>query len=381
MGQDDWTDDESMWDAETDQPKGEDEDIIDISLEDLDDVAPLPKAAPSQPLPTAPTEGTPLGAPVPTVPGPLPAKKKGAAEMVASAALNILPLAVAGGLGGFLGWGIMEPFITDQAGAQQITIVLREMAMFFGVLGACIGACIGSVDGITAGNLRRAAEGFGLGLLVGALCGAFGDIFGQLVYGGLGGEHGSILLTMIARTIGWAVVGAGVGVAPGILARARRKILNGIVGGLMGGALGGFLFDPIALVVGSGELSRMIAMTALGVAAGAAIGVVEQVTKEAWLVITGGPLTGKQFILYNPVTTIGSSYKCDIALVKDQTIAPVHCTIDRTSGRSVLVAQAGAATYVNGQPVTRHTLRDGDVIQVGQTALTYSERIAAAYPS
>ncbi len=362
--------------AENRQPP--DDDIIDISHEDLLDVEPLQPPAPTAGLPA---EGTPLGAPLPSVPQQPPlAKKKSAAEVAVTAALNILPLAVAGGLGGLLAWGLAEPFVVDRPGAASMTIVLREMAAFFALLGACIGACIGTVDGITTANLRRTFQGAGLGLAIGAVCGAFGGIFGQLVYSGLGAGRGSMLLTIIARSVGWAVVGAGVGVAPGILARAKAKIINGIIGGLAGGALGGFLFDPIAAVVGSGELSRMIAMTALGAAAGAAIGVVEEVAKQAWLVITAGPLAGKQFILYNPVTTIGSSYKCDIALVKDQTIAAVHCTIDRSSGRSVLVAQPGAPTFVNGRPVTRHALRDGDVIQIGQTALTFYERATTPTP-
>ncbi|MBC7287511.1 MAG: FHA domain-containing protein [Armatimonadetes bacterium] len=346
------------------------EDIIEITHADLEDVA-LP---PPPRRPSVPADGTPLGGPVSPLPEQMPKYKKGSvAEVATSVALNVLPLAVAGGLGGLLAWGILEPFVTDSAVESQMSVVLREMALFFGVLGACVGALIGAADGVTSANVRQALAGGGLGLVVGAGCGAFGGVFGQVLYSSLGGGKSSNpLAQLLVRAAGWAVVGAGVGIAPGVLAKARKKIINGLLGGLAGGAIGGFLFDPIGAIVGSGELSRLIGMASLGVAAGAAMGIVEQVTKQAWLVITGGPLTGKQFILYNPVTTVGRSYSCDIALVKDAALAELHCRIDRTHAQSVLLAHG--PTFVNGRPVQRAVLRDGDTIQLGQTVLTYRER-------
>ncbi|MEI6501532.1 MAG: FHA domain-containing protein, partial [Armatimonadota bacterium] len=112
-----------------------------------------------------------------------------------------------------------------------------------------------------------------------------------------------------------------------------------------------------------------------GAASGAAIGLIEELRKEAWLVITGGPLTGKQFILYNAMTTIGSSPKCDIALLKDQMIAPQHCVLEIAGAQHTLRdlgTQTGTA--VNGRPIQRHPLRRGDIIQIGQTTLEYQDR-------
>jgi len=106
---------------------------------------------------------------------------------------------------------------------------------------------------------------------------------------------------------------------------------------------------------------------------GAAIGVIEQLRKQAWLAVVGGPLTGKQFIIYNQVTTIGSSPKCDIALLKDPRIAAQHCVIE-VAGSAYQLRDLGAGTAVNGRPVQRHPLRAGDVIQIGSTALEYNDR-------
>jgi hypothetical protein len=159
-----------------------------------------------------------------------------------------------------------------------------------------------------------------------------------------------------------------------------KKIINGLVGGAIGGFIGGMLFDPIGVVMAlsasnPGLVSRLLALIVIGAASGAAIGLIEELRKEAWLVITGGPLTGKQFILYNATTTIGSSPKCDIALLKDQMIAPQHCVIEITGAQHMLRdlgTQTGTA--VNGRPIQRHPLRKGDVIQIGQTTLEYQDR-------
>ncbi|MCX7600185.1 MAG: FHA domain-containing protein, partial [Armatimonadetes bacterium] len=334
-------------------------------------------AAPTTP-PVKP--GQPLTGPVAYTPGlevPKAKKKPPVTEAVLSAAFNVLPLALAGGLGGFLAWGILEPFENDEAVRQHLGEVLRAMAAYGGVMGACIAAAIGSVEGITSADVRKALRGAGLGLLIGLLGGALGGIFGQLVYGTLGGGQDlPILLQIIVRSLGWGMVGAFVGVAPGVLARAKKKIYRGIAGGLIGGLIGGFLFDPFGFLFGGGEVSRLVAQTVLGAAAGAAIAVVEQIAKEAWLVITAGPLTGKQFILYNPVTTIGRAYTCDIALVKEAAASQEHCRIRREAAGFVLEDLCGA-TAVNGRPVSRHRLQSGDVIQIGSTALLFHERAAS----
>jgi len=363
---------ESLPPVPTAQP-GEGE-ILNIEAEDLQDVE-----EPS--LPPVAKVGQPLTGPVSYMPGfgmPVAKKRPPVTEAVLSATFNMLPLALAGGLGGLLAWGILEPFENDEAVRQHLGEVLRAMAAYGGVMGACIAGAIGSVEGITSADVRKALRGAGLGLLIGLLGGAFGGIFGQLVYGTLGGGGGlPILVQIIVRSLGWGMVGAFVGVAPGVLARARKKVYNGIIGGLIGGLIGGFLFDPFGFIFGGGEVSRLVAQTVLGAAAGAAIAVVEQIAKEAWLVITAGPLTGKQFILYNPVTTIGRAFTCDIALVKEGGAAQQHCRIVREGATFVLEDLCGASV-VNGRPVRRQPLRSGDLIQIGSTVLAFHERAASA---
>ena len=168
--------------------------------------------------------------------------------------------------------------------------------------------------------------------------------------------------------------------------RASRKIVNGLIGGAIGGFVGGFLFDPLSVlatimaqIAGAtigGELSRMVGMTVMGACAGLAIGLVEEIRKEAWLTIITGPLTGKQFIIYRSPTIIGSSPKADICLSKDTTVAAEHACVEIEGNRYVLAHLAGATTLVNRRPIQRQALRDGDNIQVGATVFQYSTRTA-----
>jgi pSer/pThr/pTyr-binding forkhead associated (FHA) protein len=71
--------------------------------------------------------------------------------------------------------------------------------------------------------------------------------------------------------------------------------------------------------------------------------------------------------------TIGRSRNCDIFL-EDLTVSRHHATIEEsTSGQYEIVDnQSATGTLVNGRPVTRHTLQEGDIIQVGNTRLTFN---------
>ena len=263
---------------------------------------------------------------------------------------------------------------------SEDTAVLYTM-VFAGLIGSCTGLCIGVVDGIYSGNLRKVAIGGGIGLGSGLLCGALGGMFAQLVYGTLSPDSQELSVQQVmARTIGWGIaglaVGVGLGVAHGLPAKSVKKIVNGLMGGAVGGAAGGFLFDPLGMALG-GLGSRLLAITLIGGLSGAAIGLIEELRKQAWLAVVGGPLTGKQFIVYNQVTTIGSSPKCDIALLKDPHIAPQHCALEAAGGVYQL-RDLGAGTLVNGRPIQRQALRAGDVIQIGSTALEYQDRAIQA---
>jgi hypothetical protein len=183
----------------------------------------------------------------------------------------------------------------------------------------------------------------------------------------------------LARSLAWGMFGLGMGVA--VAGGVRARMVNGVVGGALGGALGGLVFQWVGFKVQSNAEAQLIGLLVVGGGIGLAISLVERARRDAWLNISGGPMAGKEFIIYGSDCTLGASPKCDITLIKDPTVQGFHAvvrTTDEAAGaRRVLDAYQGCAVTVNGAPVAHHRLRSGDVIGIGATAITYSERAAA----
>jgi len=392
--------------TEEDSGREDNEDIIEISADDLDaevpEESPLPAAEDILVIDykdLAEVEQrllTEVPASYPLMPGVDSGREVGKKPALGGLVGSVvLQMAIAGLIGGFLAWALMEPFITDEATPAELAAVLVEMAGFGAVLGGMIGLALGSLEGIVTGVWEKAMIGGGLGLLIGGGGGAVGGVVGQLAYGVFsGGGHvlgfGAIILQIAARAFAWSLVGLFIGLGQGTMMRAPRKIINGLIGGALGGFFGGLLFDPISLIFGgilasltgavSGWLSRMVGMSVLGLCTGAAIGMVEEVRKEDWLTIVAGSLKGKQFIIYRSPTVIGSSPKADICLVKDPHVAAEHARIERAQGRCVLVDLGTGRTAVNNQLIARRQLRDGDYVAVGETVLRYETRAIQQSP-
>src|SRR5262249_40583419 len=167
----------------------------------------------------------------------------------------------------------------------------------------------------------------------------------------------------VTRAVAWMVFGIAGGLVYGMVGKSSKKGKYGVIGGVIGSGLGGLLFDPIAIGVENGVWSRGVGLALFGLATGAAMGFVESVLKDRWLYVSAGPLAGKQFILYKPVTTIGSQQQCDIYLFKDSSIAPQHATIELRGTQ----AYFGSITpvYVAGVPTQSKVLLSGEAIQIG----------------
>jgi len=375
------------------------EEPIDLNLEDLD-VEPFPAApGPNAPggmlvitnddladVPAAPPAGYPAAGAGPTYPAAPTAMpgldKAGKGGVVGFVNSLLLHMALAGALGGFIAWLINEPrtLTRQHAGDDSANAVYLGTMLFTAIVGGALGLLLGAVEGLSARNWRKALIGGAVALIVGFVGGGLAGVFAQAVYGALRGGGNDLTMTQLtARAIGWCIAGLFVGFAVSAPTLSSKKIVNGLCGGAVGGFAGGLLFDPIgafmSLMGDEGTTSRLIAQVVIGLATGAAIGLIEELRKQAWVVVVGGPLTGKQFILYRLQTTIGSSPKCDIALFKDQTIAPQHCVLE-IAGSTTQVRDLGSTTgtFVNGRPVQRQALRRGDVIQIGGTSLEYQDR-------
>jgi hypothetical protein len=122
----------------------------------------------------------------------------------------------------------------------------------------------------------------------------------------------------------------------------------------------------------------MFGLVATGVGVGFAVGVVERARRDSWIQITAGPMTGKEFILYNAQTRVGRDYHNDIVMAKDPLVNPFHAVFARDAAGTVWVTpNAGAAITVNGLPSAGSQLRNADVVSVGGSSFTYQERMAS----
>jgi hypothetical protein len=283
-------------------------------------------------------------------------------------------LGAAGLLGALAGWAICEPTLVDPPGAPRwgntllMPLVLMLMCLGFGVS-----------ESLVERSVRKALWHGSLSLLLGLVFGFVFDWMANLIFF----ITRSIVVEMgvqtyrnpafwVARGIAWMVLGVAGGIVYGLVDRSGRKIRYGILGGIIGAGLGGMIFDPIVMATDKGGPSRAIGFGLLGLATGVAMGIVESALKDRWLYVASGPLAGKQFILYKPLTMIGSSQQGEIYLFKDTSILPQHASIELRGAQTFL--RAAGPVFVSGQPTRNRALESGDLIQIGRYAFHFRER-------
>jgi Inner membrane component of T3SS, cytoplasmic domain len=282
-------------------------------------------------------------------------------------------LGAAGLAGALLGWGIAEPFFVDGPGGHLGNFLLIPSVVAF----MCLG--FGIAESVVERSPRKAALRGLLSLVLGFVGGIIFDLVANTVFGilvaivvQLGVQTSRNPAFWIARGLAWMVFGVAGGIIYGIVDKSSKKIRYGILGGVIGAGLGGVLFDPIDMVTKIGAPSRGIGFALFGLATGVAMGIVESALKDRWLYVAAGPLAGKQFILYKPATTIGSSQQSDIYLFKDPSIQPQHATIELRGAQTFL--HAAGQVYVSGQPSRTRALSSGDLVQIGKYAFHFRER-------
>jgi hypothetical protein len=283
-------------------------------------------------------------------------------------------LSLAGLAGTFAAWALFEPFYSDESPSQWagyilITAVIGLMCLMFAV-----------AEALVERNPRKAAIRGAIALLAVLLLMPPCNFASNYIYNVLlraipndGGYSPTNPLSWLARGVAWAIFGAAGGLIYGVAGMSLRQGLYGAIGGIVGALVGGLAFNPISMACGGAELSRGLGFSVFGAATGLAIGLVENALKNRWLYVAQGPLAGKQFILYKPVTVFGNDRACDIYLFKDPTILPQHAAI-QVQGAQAMLTAAGPTT-INGRPVISPNvrLRSGDQVQIGRYVFRYEE--------
>ncbi|HEY3319299.1 MAG TPA: FHA domain-containing protein [Planctomycetota bacterium] len=302
---------------------------------------------------------------------------------------------VATTLGALAVWSITEPFYSD----KDTHIPFISDYLLFGPVAGMLSLSIGVVYGVVNRNAKQAAYcgvvGMGVGLGATLLATFIADVFfgiaiqvsiacmrqspqavppGEFPLRGL-----AFFVFMSGRGIAWSIISMAAGLGLGVALKSRKLMLNGFVGGMVGGLLGGMFFDPINRFITphatEAWLSRMVGIVAVGLFVGIFIGIFENLSKEAWLLMLKGPLTGKQFILFKSPILLGSSPKSDVYLFKDSDIAALHARIERSGSRYLLKDEGSSkGTYVNGRRIDRYVLQPSDTITVGSAVLRYMEK-------
>lgn len=286
------------------------------------------------------------------------------------------------------------PQTADKAALTLHQLHTRKTAaglLLFPLVAGFIGLFIGAADGLVCRVLRRALLCGMVGLFVGFVGGFVTGRMADVIYAPLthlatksSGTEGltslGFMLQLIGRSLAWCLAGSAMGLGQGIALRSKRLLVYGLLGGLVGGLLGGLLFDPIAfLVVGpdkpSAALSRLIGFGVIGLSVGVTIGIVELLARDAWLRMTQGPLTGKEFLVFKDVMNIGSSPRSDIYLFNDPQVAENHAVLRAVGDECEIEArQSSSPVLLNSRSVTRARLRHGDNVTIGRTSFVFQQR-------
>jgi hypothetical protein len=296
--------------------------------------------------------------------------------------------AVFGALGGLLGWVLYGVFGEKNPAGTPVFLYFSHQDWNTLLGGAIIGGIIGyfvvSVEAIRDQALARfarlASYGALLGLVGGALGMYIGDQVNHLFIRLLGG---SLAVTMLARALGWSVLGVAIGMSEGIAARSLGKFSYGALGGALGGFVGGGLFE-LFYSFARASLSTTYFWSALGlVILGACIGslsaLVRSVFQPANVRVLRGWQEGREYPLDKQANLVGRAEHADIALFRDMKVEKQHCYIKRNQANYVLVNNGAPPenTLVNDRPVPQSAeLRDGDRIQLGNVLLRFQLRAA-----
>jgi FHA domain len=276
--------------------------------------------------------------------------------------------AMVGGWAGFLGWFLGEALLMHHGAQVEVSAIVVTTALCGAFIAAGLALLAGMARGTLARGLLLSVGGFGGGLVAGAV----GSMFGNLIYSVL---HFPIL----PRALGFMVMGLAIGSVDGLFVLNWRRFRNGLLGGALGGFLGGLLFDPLLWIVRSPMSSRAIALATLGFFIGLFIGFAQVLLREAWLTVVQGFRPGRQLVLTEKQTTLGTSERANLIFIAygASGVEPTHACVEKQQDGNFWIKDNGTrtGTFVNDQLVARPcALHNGDVIRIGINAVRFNER-------
>jgi hypothetical protein len=298
--------------------------------------------------------------------------------------------AVFGAIGGLVGWLLFGIFAVGGSADSS------QWLLGGAIVGGSIGYFVVSVDAIRDRSLVRFFRLASYGVVLGAIGGALGMWVGDTVNFTLVArlaafrQAGSIypwLGAVLARGLGWMLLGVAVGVSEGIAARSLGKFSYGTLGGAIGGFVGGALFAVLylgALSHGAnsydayGAFGGAVGLVVLGACIGSLSALVQGVFQPASVKVLRGWQEGREYALLKNDNWLGRDEGADVALFRDMKVEKKHALIRRGPEGYYLMIQAPAGqTQINGMAaVGERKLADGDRLQLGNVLLRFQLREA-----
>ncbi len=263
----------------------------------------------------------------------------------------------------------------DDLGDAIANITRISTGIWSGFLALFIGLFLGLGEGIFYGSKEKAIKYAAIGAGISLVLGFVSGYIAQWMYASLLGDEPSDIAAAFVRGLGWAIMGLGIGVAIGLIKPEKKRMLYCALGGLAGGFLGGFLFNYVCDIIPNDIVARGVAIVIMGLLIGLGVGLLEQFAKQAWLKVIRGEFEGKEYLVFAGTTSIGNNGKNTIVLFKDKLVGPHHCDIVLEGSKYVLHdCGTPMGTVVNGMKTSRHILRQGDAIAIGNSVLVFNTK-------
>ncbi|MDR1642261.1 MAG: FHA domain-containing protein [Clostridiales bacterium] len=263
----------------------------------------------------------------------------------------------------------------DEIEKATISAAKISAAIFSMIIALSLGLFLGIGEGAYYGSKEKAVKYALIGAGISVAIGFASGYAAEAIYNALHSNEASTFTNAMARGLGWSIIGLGVGISIGLIKPESRRLLFCSLGGLAGGFLGGFIFDFAVTVSDTGTFSRAIGIVVIGLFIGLGIGLLEQFAKQAWLKVVRGAFEGKEYLVFEGTTSIGNDGRNTIVLFKDKLVAQHHCDIVLEGSKYFVVDQGSqSGTVVNGMKTSRHALRQGDAIAIGNSVLVFNAR-------
>src|SRR5271170_4167463 len=201
--------------------------------------------------------------------------------------------ALAGLAGGAAGWVPVElAMIGHTFDNPPVGFARTLLVITMGMLSGCIGGLVNASELQTLEFSRpvkvRLITGFAVCFVLGLVSFHLSDqAFNAILHfaGWQPTQQISEGYLVLARVVGWVLMGALLGAGVGLAgfsrsapAKSLQNVLKGAAGGWVGGFIGGLSFDLVSALSGGGFIPRLVGFCLIGLLIGLSIGLVQELT-------------------------------------------------------------------------------------------------------